>query len=317
MNSELSYGLTGSGHFAASCLELLSLRKKPEWVITGAPSIAGRGLKLKNTPVWEKAMELGIPCFATAKLCADTERLEWLKNNRPEVILVIDFGQLIKEPVLSLAPLGCLNIHPSRLPQYRGSAPVQRAVMEGCHSTAVSIFRLDPGMDSGPILAQPELQIEPEDTSETLFQKAAQLGTQTLLKYLCEIPKENWCFTEQEAALATNAPKIDKSEGKIDWSAPPQEILNKVRAIALSPGVYFFARGKRVRLFEASVLQKPAGRPGLFYKTEQGPAVTCGDGALLLLSVQPEGKKRQPASDWARGLRIEEGSPLEEDINNE
>lgn len=308
--TKLTAGFLGSGRFAARCLELVSERLRPEWVLTNAPKSAGRGLSMRNTPVWELAQKLGIPAYTTERLSADSERVEWIKTNAPDVLLVIDFGHIIKEPVLSAARYGCLNIHPSKLPEYRGSAPLQRVLMDGRTNTAVSIFRLDAGMDSGPVLAQPELAISPEDDFASLAEKAACLGSETLLHYLCGVPAEEWRFSPQNEECATYAPKIDKSEGKIDWTRPAQEISDKIRGIGAAPGVFCTVRGKRLRVYKADV-EAGSGAPGTYVLRGGAPCVACGEGLLRLAEVQPEGKKVQRAADWARGLRVNEGESLE------
>ena len=212
--------------------------------------------------------------------------------------------------MLSAAKYGCLNIHPSKLPEYRGSAPLQRVLMDGRASTAVSIFRLDAGMDSGPILAQPELEIAPEDDFASLAEKAAKLGAETLLHYLCDVPPDEWRFTAQSEDGATYAPKIDKTEGKIDWSRPVAEIADKIRGIGAAPGVFCTVRGKRLRIYRAEAVSG-SGAPGTYTVRGGVPCVACGEGLLRLAEVQPEGKKLQRAEDWARGLRVNEGESLE------
>ncbi len=307
---KLTSAFLGSGHFAARCLELLSGRLRPEWVLTGAPKSAGRGMNARNTPVWNAAEKLAVPVFTTERLSADTERVEWIKKNAPDILLVIDFGQIIREPVLSAPVYGCLNIHPSRLPEYRGSAPLQRAIMDGRKSTAVTLFRLDAGMDSGPVLACPELKIELGDDFASLAEKAARLGTETLLHYLCRVPPDEWRFAAQDESLATYAPKIDKSEGKIDWSRPAVEIADKIRAIGGAPGVFCMARGKRLRIYRAEAAAGE-GLPGTYFMRGGAPFVVCGSGLLRLLEVQPEGKKILRGEEWARGLRVRDGESLE------
>ena len=308
--TKLTAAFLGSGHFAARCLELISGRLRPEWVLTNAPRGAGRGLALRSTPVWELAQKLGLPAYTTERLSADAERVEWIKANAPDVLLVIDFGHIIKEPLLTAAKYGCLNIHPSKLPEYRGSAPLQRALMDGRASTAVSIFRLDAGMDSGPILAQPELEIAPDDDFASLAEKAAKLGAETLLHYLCDVPPDEWRFTAQSEEGATYAPKIDKAEGKIDWTRPAAEIADKIRGIGAAPGVFCAVRGKRLRIYRAEAVSG-SGVPGTYAVRGGVPCVACGEGLLRLAEVQPEGKKLQRAEDWARGLRVNEGESLE------
>ncbi|MDO5115300.1 MAG: methionyl-tRNA formyltransferase [Synergistaceae bacterium] len=308
---EPTIAFIGSGRFAARCLEIIAARVRPLWVLTAAPRAAGRGLFLQNTAVWELAEKLSLPCCTTEKLSADSERVEWIKENAPDLILVIDFGQMIKEPVLSAAPYGCLNIHPSRLPRYRGSAPIQRALMDGLTATAVTLFRLDEGMDSGPLLAQPELEIDARDDYASLLEKAALLGSETLLRLLCEDGPASWRFTPQPSEGASLAPKIDKAEGRIDWQLPAREIVNRIRGIGKAPGVYCTARGKRLRIHAADAVDVPSGEAGCCAVIDGRPAIICGEGALLLTEVQPEGKRALRAEDWARGLRICGGERLE------
>lgn len=310
--SNITAAFLGAGRFAARCLELISVRFRPEWVLTNAPKAAGRGLAMRSTPVWELAQKLGIPAYTTERLSADAERVEWIMANAPDVMLVIDFGHIIKEPLLSAARYGCLNIHPSKLPEYRGSAPLQRVLMDGRTSTAVSVFRLDAGMDSGPILAQPELEIAPEDDFASLAEKAARLGSETLLHYLCDVPPEEWRFTPQDGAGATYAPKIEKAEGRIDWNEPARRIADKIRGIGAAPGVFCMVRGKRLRIYRAEAAAG-SGAPGAYFTNGGAPCVYCGEGALRLAEVQPEGKKPQRAEDWARGLRVNEGESLEQE----
>ena len=304
----LSSGFIGSGRFAARCLEMISERVRPLWVITNTPAASGRGLKLQDTPVFETAKRLGLPVYTTERLSADAERIEWLKADTPDVILVIDFGQIIKEPVLSAAPLGCINIHPSKVPQYRGSAPIQRAIMDGLSKTAVSIFRLDAGMDTGPLLAQPELEISQADTSSSLSEKAAALGCAELLRYICEVPAEEWRFIPQSEEGASLAPKIEKSEGKIDWERESaRRIADKVRGIGENPGVFCMLRGKRLRIRSAECAEDACGEAGSCEMAGVWPMVFCAKGALVRKEVQPEGKKTVSAADWARGARLQKG----------
>lgn len=310
MENKLTVGFMGSGRFAARCLELISQRLRPQWVVTNAPRAAGRGMKMQQTPVFDAAETLGIQTFTTEKLSADSERLEWIKDHLPDAILVIDFGHMIKEPLLSMPRLGCINIHPSKLPQFRGSAPVQRAVMQGLTETAVSVFRLEAGMDSGPILAQPALKIAADDDISTVYENAAVTGTRALLELLCNIPPEKWTYSAQDETKTTFAPKIEKEEGRIDWERPASEIRDLVRGIGSAPGVFCTAKGKRLRIHKAGSIDAKSGAAGTFSLIEGVPAVACGSGSLLLEEVQPEGKKRQSAADWARGARLADGESL-------
>ena len=311
--TKLTAAFLGSGHFAARCLELISERLRPEWVLTNAPRGAGRGLALRSTPVWELAQKLGLPAYTTERLSADAERVEWIKANATDVLLVIDFGHIIKEPVLTAAKYGCLNIHPSELPEYRGSAPLQRVLMDGRASTAVSIFRLDAGMDSGPILAQPELEIAPEDDFASLAEKAgeARRGNAAALP-LRRAAGRMALHGAERGRGATYAPKIDKAEGKIDWTRPPPpKSRTRYAASARRPGVFLHGarqaaahiQGRsRLRLRRAGDVRGARRRPVRRMRRR----AFCASPRC-----SPRGKKLQRAEDWARGLRVNEGESLE------
>lgn len=306
----MKVGFCGSGRFAASCLKLLAKKIRPEWVITNSPKPSGRGMQLCQTPVYETAEDLSLPCFTTDKISSDSERLQWISENLPDIILVIDFGHMIKEPLLGMPPLGCVNIHPSMLPAYRGSALVQRAIMDGLSETGVTVFRLDEGMDSGPVLAQKKVSIDMEDDAASLLEKCSKIGMDILTHYICDVQTDKWIFTPQSSSNISMAPKIDKSEGKINWEDDSMKIFNRVRALNVSPGSYCFFKGKRMRILKSVPVNKN-GVPGSFTGTEQGmPVIACGNGALKLITVQPEGKKIQSAEVWLCGSRLKIGDIL-------
>ena len=310
MADKLRFGFCGSGKFAAECLSQITQKAMPEWVVTNASRPSGRGLHLQDTPVFVKAAELKIKTKTTPKLSADTDTIEWISKDVPDLILVIDFGHMIKEPLLNLAPLGCINIHPSMLPAYRGSAPVQRAIMDGLKETGVTIFRLDEGMDSGPVLSQIPVVISDKDDTASLLIKTCNAGCEKLLEYLLDIPAEKWEFTPQSEEGATTAPKIDKSEGKIEWEENSVNIFNKIRALSVAPGTYCEHNGKRLRVHKA-IPAAGSGSPGKLIGAEEGfPVIACGSGSLKLMGVQPEGKKIQAADEWLRGSRMKVGDIL-------
>lgn len=310
MAEKLRFGFCGSGKFAAECLSLIAEKAKPEWVLTNAPRPSGRGLHLQNTPVFQRAEDLGIKTRTTSKLSSDTEAIEWIRNDLPDLILVIDFGHMIKEPILNMPQLGCINIHPSMLPAYRGSAPVQRAIMDGLKETGVTIFRLDEGMDTGPILTQTKVLISDEDDTGSLIIKTCRAGCEKLIEYLLDRPADRWTFTPQDKEGATTAPKIDKSEGKIKWEESSLNIFNRIRALCLSPGTFCELGDRRLRINKA-VMSSGCGLPGELIRIDGGlPVIACGKGSLKLLNVQPEGKNAQKADDWLRGSRIKVGDIL-------
>ncbi|MDO4988461.1 MAG: methionyl-tRNA formyltransferase [Synergistes sp.] len=308
----LSVGFMGTGEFAAECLRLISQEIKISWAVTNAPKAAGRGLKLKNTPLFEAAEKCGIETLMTEKLSSDAELTEELKRKNADVIIVIDFGHIVKEPILSMPRLGCINIHPSRLPQFRGAAPVQRTLMAGLKSTAVTIYKLNEGMDTGDILAQHDIEIADNDNAESLYKKAAAAGCAALVHFIRDVPPKEWHFTKQNDAEATFAAKVEKSEGKIDWQNESAEaIVNKIRGIGATPGVFCTFRGKRLRIDEAECTNDTGLSAGEVSIVGGSLHIQCGKGALKLLAVRPEGKKSQRAEDWLRGARVKEQERFE------
>lgn len=307
MSDCLSFGLLGSGHFAASCLRLISQHVKPQWIITNSPKQAGRGMTKRATPVQMVAEELGIPLLTTPRISKDAERLAWIKENLPDLLLVVDFGHMIKEPLLSMPSLGCINIHPSLLPAYRGSAPIQRAIMDGLKRTGVTLFRLDEGMDSGPILTRQEIAISEEDTSGSLLALSAEIGSALFLKYLCHVKPEEWRLTPQSSDGVSVAAKIDKSEAEINWQAPARNIFNLIRSLNPAPIAYTIVKGKRLKILSSRYVAGQ-GMPGTLAGVEDGlPLIACGEGLLRLGYVQAEGKNVQSAADWLRGARPKQG----------
>jgi methionyl-tRNA formyltransferase len=221
-----------------------------------------------------------------------------------DFVFVIDFGQLIREPLLGAGePVGCLNIHPSLLPRYRGAAPAQRALMDGVRETGVTIFKLAMGMDSGPVLLRETLAVGDDDAG-SLLERAAVAGVGAFIRYAESTPIAEWRFMPQDDALATAAPKISKEEERIDWSRSAVEILGKIRALSPKPGAWTTLGGKRLRVTRASLSPSRAGAsPGRVVLDGSSPSVSTGDGAISLSLVQREGTKVQSAAEWKNGLR--------------
>lgn len=306
-----TYGFLGTGDFAALCLSKIACKVQPEWVLTKTPKRAGRGMKLRKSSMQTKAEEFELTVINSDRVSSDTDTLSWIENNLPDLLLVVDFGSMIKEPLLSVAPLKCLNIHPSLLPQYRGSAPVQRAIMDGLDTTGVTVFRLDEGMDSGPILAQKKVRIEKDDDSEKLFERCASVGAELFLELMTETDTDDWQFKEQPETGVSFAPKIEKEETLVDLADDSKAIVNKIRALSPSPYAYAMSDGKRIKIVSAEHVQDRNGAPGEFIAKDKGmPIVACGSGAVKLLEVQPEGKKVQRADSWLNGKRSAVGDKI-------
>ncbi|MDR1472034.1 MAG: methionyl-tRNA formyltransferase [Synergistaceae bacterium] len=314
----LRYAYFGSGTFAARCLELLGAWRTPSWVVTAPSRPSGRGRKESPTPVGDmmRSGRFGsIPLVETpdASSCGDVLALK--ERIRVDFIFVVDFGQIVREPVLALGdPVGCLNIHPSLLPLYRGAAPIQRALMDGADETGVTVFKLVRGMDSGPILLQEAVPVTEADDCASLRERAARTGVGMFVRHASANPIENWSFTPQDESRATRAPKITPDEERIDWSRPSAEIAGKIRALSPKPGAWTTMRGRRVRVLSAEVppraLCSECAVPGELDMGGIYPLVWTGDGAIVLCTLQAEGKKIQSAADWKNGLRAAMGECL-------
>ncbi|MEG1502206.1 MAG: methionyl-tRNA formyltransferase [Synergistaceae bacterium] len=304
----MNIGFCGSGLFASQCLDILNKSININWVVTNTPKHAGRGMKLQETQVQILATKLNLECKTTIKISEDTELINWIKDQKPDLILVIDFGQMIKTNLLTMPTVGCINIHPSKLPELRGAAPLQRALMLGLTETYVTIFKLDEGMDSGPILDSKKIDISLDDDFETLLTKSAKIGSELLSKYILEVPCNEWKFHSQVTDSISYAPKIAKIEGRIDWNEPYGNIINMIRGIKNFPGVYTIYKNKRLRIFKAESRKINDDSTAKLIAVEDGyPIISCGNGAVKLLEVQPEGKKIQQAKDWLLGARLQIG----------
>ena len=300
----------GSGPFASECLRIISAEKQPHIIITAYPKRAGRGMRLKPTPVEMLALSLGLSLHHTSSMSTDPILLKMLKDIPPLAIVVIDFGQKILNPFLDFSELGCLNIHPSLLPEYRGAAPVQRAIMEGRKSTGVTLFRLSDSMDSGPILSQASHLIENNITSGDLLSDLADMGSVLLLDAINNYIPKNTSFLRQDHSLATFAPKIRNEEARLDFLENAETFHNKVRALNPEPGAYICVKGKRVKIWQTSMIPLQ-GDPGTIVDfIEDRPVISTIQGCILIMSVQPEGKNRMDAASWARGARLVKGDNI-------
>ncbi len=307
----------GSGAFAALCLSRMASELHFEKVITGHPTIAGRGMKERVSSVEEAALSLSLPLERTGPLSKNEALLRYVTENPPDVIFVVDFAQLVREPFLNEPRFGCLNIHPSLLPLRRGAAPIQRSLMEGDSETGVTVFRLVEAMDAGPVLAQERVSIDLETTSEDLVKTLSISGSKIAVSGVNDLIEKNSdinVFTVQNNDLATYAAKIEKSETQVFWSQPALQIHNTVRALNFFSGSYIMVRGKRLKLWktypytDSSYSGFSAGQAVRF---ENGvPVLLCSEGLLRLDIVQAEGRGAVSGSEWARGLRLKEGDSL-------
>ncbi len=293
----------GTGNFAARCLEEISAKFPPSLVVTSPPTISGRGMKTHVSPVEVVARELKLSLRHSVSVNKDAELQEVFAREKPDLIFVIDFGQKIGEPYLGGPKCGCLNIHPSFLPHYRGAAPVQRAIMDGAKSTGVTLFRLVEKMDAGPVWVQAESEILPDETAGELLSRMAVLGCQLFIKNADGILNGTILPKAQDEAGVSIAPKIEKSEAKLSPLLPAEKLCCSVRGLNPAPGAYISFRGRRVKILR-SRLETLQAEPGILFLSGEKLLLGTTENALELLTVQPEGKKSMAAGDWLKGLHL-------------
>ncbi|MDR2180342.1 MAG: methionyl-tRNA formyltransferase [Synergistaceae bacterium] len=300
----------GSGAFAAACLTYMSKKLAFEKIVTGHPTKSGRGLKESVSCVERAADDLGLAVERAGPLAQEENLVRAVTCAPPDVIFVVDFGQLIKEPFLSAPRYGCLNIHPSLLPRWRGAAPIQRALMNGDTAIGVTVFRLVEELDAGPILARMELPVPPEATSAELFDILALAGSQIAVVGIESFIDGSYQFSDQNSEFATYAAKLTKEEAQVSWNQNYLLLHNTVRALASSTGAFAMVLGKRVKLWR-TVPVDTEGTPGeVLYFLDGDPVIACEGGAVRLQEVQNEGKRKISGADWACGGRLKMGGVL-------
>lgn len=297
----------GTPDFAVSCLKYLSSGDhKIEAVYTQQDKSAGRGRTVTASPVKRAGEELGLAVIQPRSF-KSSEAVAELASFKPEVIVVAAYGQILPRIVLEMPEHGCINIHPSLLPKYRGVSPIPAAILAGDEFTGVSVMLLDAGTDTGPVLAQAQVPVSSDDTTGSLTEKLSRIGGALLLDVLpawVDRTIEPRPQNDREASYST---KLTKEDGEIDWALPALDIWRRIRAFNPWPGAFTRWQGKQLKLIEASPLEASGGlTPGQVGKApdkEVGFAVGTGNGALGVLSVQIEGKRAMPAVDFIRGQR--------------
>jgi methionyl-tRNA formyltransferase len=278
-------------------------------VVTQPDRPAGRGQALRPPPVKAAAEQHGLPLLQPEKL-NDPTVLSALADGRPDVIAVVAFGQFLPRAVRELPPLGCVNVHASLLPKYRGAAPINWALIAGEAETGITIMRVEEGMDTGAILLQRAIPIAPEDDAGTLHDRLADLGAAALAEALQMLARGQAVWTPQDETEATQAPKIRDEDCRLDFAGDPVPFVNRVRGLSPAPGAYLLWGGQRLKVLRAE--KRPqAGPPGAILRIENQTLVCgTGAGAVGLGEVQPEGKRRMTGAEFARGQRLRAGDRL-------
>ena len=269
------------------------------------PQPAGRrGLALTPSAVQATAERLAIPVF-TPKTLRDVGQQEIFRAHKGDVAVVIAYGLLLPPPILAAPVHGCLNLHASLLPRWRGAAPIQRAIMAGDEETGIMVMHMDEGLDTGPVALAERLAITPEATAGDVQDRLSQLGSDLIARALAALARNSLMFHPQSEAGVTYAHKISKEECRIDWSPPAHEVHNHIRGLSPSPGAFFdadFGRGmERIKVLRSSPVEG-SGSPGTLL--DDHLTFACGSGAVRLLNVQRAGKAPMDAASFVRGARL-------------
>lgn len=300
----LKVAFAGTPEFAARALEaIIAAGYQVPLVLSQPDRPAGRGMKLVASPVKQAALAAGIPVDQPEKLRSEVQRAA-LAACAPDVLVVAAYGLLLPREVLELPRLGCINIHASLLPRWRGAAPIHRAIEAGDAETGITIMQMDEGLDTGPMLLRRAVPISPEDTTGTLHDRLAALGAAMIVETLGALEGGGLVAQPQPEEGVTYAAKITKAEAAIDWRRSAVEIERAVRAFDPFPGAVTSMRGMSIKVWRA-VVEQTDGPPGTILSAGgDGIVVACGDRALRLTVLQKPGSRRLPVGEFLRGFPV-------------
>jgi methionyl-tRNA formyltransferase len=290
----------GSPNFAVPVLEALAKEYGVAGVVTQPDRPAGRGGALNSPAVKTAAVQLGVPVIQPEKLRAP-ECTAQIQAWSPDLIVVAAFGQILRPAILNLPGYGCLNVHGSLLPRWRGAAPIQAAILTGDDETGITIMKMDAGVDTGPILSQRRLPIAPDETSGSLFEKMAPLSADLLIETLPQYLSGDLTIRFQPEEGATYAPMLKKEDGRLDFAKPAIDLERRVRAMNPWPGAFFEWNGRLIKVIRGHILAEQNPGVGKRVNVEGKPALGTADGILILDEIQPAGKKSMGGSAFLAG----------------
>jgi methionyl-tRNA formyltransferase len=316
----------GSAEFACPILRNLTKCGVAEVtaVVTQPDKPSGRGLEMSSSDVRKCATDLNIPSLTPANVNLP-DSLDAIRAFQPDLIVVVAYGQILKAPLLALPPMGCINIHASLLPHYRGAAPIQWAIANGDKVTGVTAMHMNERMDAGDIILQKEVPIDREDTAANLHDRLAEQGATALIEVVHAINAGHALRVPQNEADATYAPKLSKQDGRIAWTASAEQIYNRIRGfnpwptcycqVSKEPGRHRPGTGGKtefpLKVLKARIEEGRAGKPGeIVDVTGDGPLVRTGDGSIRLVEVQPEGRKVMSGQAFLNGHKMRSGEIL-------
>jgi methionyl-tRNA formyltransferase len=300
----------GTAELSCASLEKLARYFSIAAVVTQPDKPKGRELKLQFSPVKILAEKLKLAILQPAR-ARDEKFISELRELKPDLIVVVAYGQILPQSILDLPKFGCLNVHTSLLPKYRGASPIQSAILNGETETGVTIMKMDAGLDTGEIISQTRTLILPEDNSQTLHDRLAQLGAKLLVETIPDYVTGKILPKPQPAEGASYAAKIKKEDGKIDWNEPAEKILNRLRAFTPWPGAFTFLKTEEksqlLKIWKAEVSGNNGQTGTVLSADKNGIVVGCGKNALRILELQREGGRRLSAQEFLAGNPLKAG----------
>jgi methionyl-tRNA formyltransferase len=298
----------GTAEFANPSLE--ALIKSGHFIIgavTQPDRPKGRGRQFVAPPVKDLAERHQLPVIQPERV-RDPDFIQTFRTLAPEMVVLVAFGQILPKEVIEFPPMGCINIHPSLLPKYRGAAPIQWALIRGEKETGITTIMMDEGVDTGDILLQRETAIAPDENFDRLHDRLALMGAEVLTETIEGLLQGKIHRKPQDPAQASYAPRLKKEDGLIQWDAGAREIKNFISGLSSTPGAYTYLQGKMMKIFSASAVEAPgAEKPGTIIKTPGGLRIAAKNGYLEIRELQLESKRRMTAVEFLRGHRIESG----------
>ena len=297
----------GSSQFAVPALRVLA--SDVALVVSRPARPSGRGLELRPTPVVQAAGELGL-AVVTPDRCRDPKFVEKLKSVEADAFVVASYGQILPKTVLDLPRAGCFNLHASLLPQYRGAAPIQHALMNGEDVTGVTLMLMDEGMDTGGVIAETAIGIGREETAGELHDRLAVVAAQLVEIWIVRLAAGDFEPAAQNESDATYAKKLEKSDAQLNPANSAQDEFNRYRACTPAPGAFLMIGSSPLKLLHAKLSPDKAGSPGTIVAIKPNLVVAFGQGSLELVQVQPSGRGRMTGTDYANGAHLKPGERL-------
>jgi len=276
-------------------------------VVTQPDRPRGRGRQFEAPSVKMVAERHQLPVIQPERV-RDTDFIQTFRTLAPDMVVLVAFGQILPKEVIQFPPMGCINVHPSLLPKYRGAAPIHWALIRGEKETGITTILMDEGVDTGDILLQRKTDIEPDDNFDGLHERLALMGAEVLLETIAGLMEGTLQRKPQDPAQATYAPRLKKEDGLIRWDGDAREIRNFISGLSSQPGAYTYLRGKMMKIYSAAAVEGPvAETPGTIVKTTAGLRIAAKGGYVEIRELQMESKRRMTAAEFLRGHRIERG----------